>query len=115
MHLTKIDCEPYIRKNSVEADLPMDTFRDLARRDFFCRKPGCWKQYHFLLHPPDGEETEAPAVERDIVNQQRDLLETRAWSVEQPQHSLSPTLPQLPNPVVAVSRDSTAVETSTSS
>lgn len=34
MHFTRIDCELYSKKNSVEAALPMNTFRELARRDF---------------------------------------------------------------------------------
>ena len=36
-HLTKIDCEPYNRRNCVEVALHMDTFQDLARRDFLVR------------------------------------------------------------------------------
>ena len=34
MHFTRIDRELYSKKNSVEAALPMNTFRELARRDF---------------------------------------------------------------------------------
>ena len=83
-------------------------------KGFSCRKPGCGKKHHFLLHPPDSEETNDRVVERDSANQQ---------PVIHGQSSVGGTAATLtesnPSPVIesstfAVSRDSAPVEASTS-
>ena len=80
-----------------------------------CPKPGCGKKHHFLLHPPDSEETEAPAVERNNVNQQpvirdQSLAGRTATTLAETNPS-----PVTESSTFAVSGDSTAVETPASS
>ena len=36
-------------------------------KKFTCRKPGCGKRHHFLIHPPDKRNTTDPAVKASSV------------------------------------------------
>ena len=38
-------------------------------KKFTCRKPGCGKRHHFLIHPPDKRNTTDPAVKASSVEQ----------------------------------------------
>ena len=38
-------------------------------KKFTCRKPGCGKRHHFLIHPPDKRNTTDPAVKASSVGQ----------------------------------------------
>ena len=39
-------------------------------KGFSCRKPGCGKKHHSLLHPMDSKENREPAAKQDGINQQ---------------------------------------------
>ena len=45
-------------------------FSRSCTKGFSCRKPGCEKKHHFLLHPNDSEEIKESAVKPDSINQQ---------------------------------------------
>ena len=45
-------------------------FSTSCPKGFSCRKPGCRKKHHSLLHPMDSKKNKEPAAKQDVINQQ---------------------------------------------
>ena len=83
-------------------------------KGFSCRKSGCGKKHHFLLHPPDRKETDDRVVEQESANQQpvirgQSSVGGTAATLTESNHP-----PVIESSTFAVSRDSAPVEASTS-
>ena len=83
-------------------------------KGFSCQKPGCGKKHHFLLHPPDNEETNDRTVERDSANQQPVIRDQSSVSGTTTTLAESNPSPVIESSTFAVSRDSAPVQASTS-
>ena len=85
-------------------------------RKFTCRKLGCGKRHHFLIHPPDKRNTTDPAVKASSVEQgpaiinQSSVGGTAAAPIEP-----NPSLVAQPVTVSCTFRESAPVETSRNS
>lgn len=95
--------------------LAYEHFSRTCPKGFSCWKPGCGKKHHFLLHPLDGEETKFPTVEHDSVNQQPVIQDQSLVGGTATTLAVSNPSPVIESSTFAVSRDSAAVETPTSS
>ena len=90
-------------------------FSRSCSKGFSCRKSGCGKKHHFLLHPPDREETDDRVVEQESANQQpvirgQSSVGRTAATLTESNHP-----PVIESSTFAVSRDSAPREASTSS
>ena len=45
-------------------------FSTSCPKGFSCRKPGCGKKHHSLLHPMDSKKNKEPAAKQDVIDQQ---------------------------------------------
>lgn len=85
-------------------------------KKFTCRKPGCGKRHHFLIHPPDNRNTTDSAVKANSVEQgpvivnQSSVGGTAAAPIEP-----NPSLVTQPVTVSCTFRESAPVETSRNS
>ena len=91
-------------------------FKRDCMKKFTCRKPGCGKRHHFLIHPPDKRNTTDPAVKASSVEQgpaiinQSSVGGTAAAPIEP-----NPSLVAQPVTVSCTFRESAPVETSRNS
>ena len=68
--LMRIDCELYNKKKLCGSCLAYGHFSRSCPKGFSCRKPGCGKKHHSLLHPMGSKENKEPAAKQDGIDQQ---------------------------------------------